>query len=238
MKVKRIRKRRLLILPLSARRVRQISWISLFLVFLLILFCYLIYQHGTAEHPSPRRIDMQIAFHNPNVKNNLDLVKYAENARDCKWGYLYGTFGQILDPGLLDYCREKYPDEVAPYLEFTRKNWMGGRVTDCVGLIKGYGWFDPASGGYEYRSNGMPDLNANGMAQAAQEKGEIQSIPEIPGLAVWMNGHIGVYIGNGEVIEAMSSQRGVVQTKLKGRGWQLWLKIPSLEYDLPDSSAS
>jgi len=84
----------------------------------------------------------------------------------------------------------------------------------------------------------MPDLNANGMAQAAQEKGEIQSIPEIPGLAVWMNGHIGVYIGNGEVIEAMSSQRGVVQTKLKGRGWQLWLKIPSLEYDLPDSSAS
>ena len=46
---------------------------------------------------------------------------------------------------------------------------------------------------------------------AASEKGSIDTIPEIPGLAVWHKGHIGIYIGNGEVIEAMGSRYGVVK---------------------------
>lgn len=37
------------------------------------------------------------------------------------------------------------------------------------------------------------------MYYAATEKGNISTIPEIPGLAVWHEGYIGVYIGNGAV---------------------------------------
>ncbi len=69
------------------------------------------------------------------------------------------------------------------------------------------------------------------MYQAAKEKGSISSIPEIPGLAVWHSGHIGVYIGNGEVIEAMGTKYGVVRTKLASRGWTHWLKIPYIKYE-------
>ena len=32
-------------------------------------------------------------------------------------------------------------------------------------------------------------------------------MPDIPGLAVWHDGHIGVYIGDGYVIEAMNTKK-------------------------------
>ena len=45
-----------------------------------------------------------------------------------------------------------------------------------------------------------------------------------------MPGHIGVYVGKGEVIEAMGTAYGVVKTKVAGRGWSKWLRIPHIQY--------
>ena len=115
--------------------------------------------------------------------------------------------------------------------DFIRANWVGGRTSDCVGLIKGYGWLDTENLSFVYASNGMPDITANQMYHNAAESGEIDTIPEIPGLAVWHDGHIGVYIGGGFVIEAMGTHYGVVRTELEGRGWTHWLKIPYIDYD-------
>lgn len=80
------------------------------------------------------------------------------------------------------------------------------------------------------RTNGMPDISSDQMYQNATEKGPISTIPEIPGLAVWHTGHIGVYIGNGQVIEAMNTSNGVVQTSLSSGRWTHWLKIPYIQY--------
>lgn len=77
----------------------------------------------------------------------------------------------------------------------------------------------------------MPDLGANRMIDNAVEKGEIETIPEILGLAVWADGHIGVYIGNGWVIEAMGTVEGVCKTRLDDRPWTHWCKLPYIEYD-------
>ena len=82
-----------------------------------------------------------------------------------------------------------------------------------------------------YNTNGMPDITANEMYHAATASGTIDTIPETPGLAVWHDGHIGVYIGNGEVVEAMGTRYGVVKTKLEGARWTHWLKIPYISYD-------
>lgn len=49
-------------------------------------------------------------------------------------------------------------------------------------------------------------------------------------MAVWHKGHIGIYIGNGQVIEAMNTRNGVVQTSLAGGKWTHWLKIPYIQY--------
>ena len=94
----------------------------------------------------------------------------------------------------------------------------------------GYGWVDSESGKIRYGTNGMPDVSADQMYNLAVEKGSISSIPEIPGLAVWHKGHIGVYIGDGEVVEAMGTKYGVVKTKLAERNWTAWLKIPYINY--------
>lgn len=37
---------------------------------------------------------------------------------------------------------EQYPDGVGNHEAFIRANWLGRRTTDCIGLIKGYGWLD------------------------------------------------------------------------------------------------
>ena len=171
------------------------------------------------------------AFVDPTTKNATDLVTYAINAYESGWGYVWGTFGSVLTEGLFQAKLDQYPDGVGNYEEFIRNNWVGKRTTDCCGLIKGYGWLDPETMSINYGTNGMPDLGANQMYYNASESGTIDTIPEIPGLAVWHDGHIGVYIGNGYVIEAMGTKYGVVKTQLEGRGWTHWLKVEYINYD-------
>jgi len=58
----------------------------------------------------------------------------------------------------------------------------------------------------------------------------ISTIASAPvGVAVWRQGHIGVYI-NGEVIEARGSAYGVVRTKVKDRGFTHWFLLNDIEY--------
>lgn len=170
-------------------------------------------------------------FTDPASKNSHDLVEYAKQAWENGWGYVWGSYGNVMTEGTLAWKTEAYPDGVGSYEEFIRANWIGRRATDCVGLIKGYGWLDAETLQIKYGTNGMPDIGANQMRYYATEYGTIDTIPEIPGIAVWHEGHIGVYIGNGEVIEAMGTKYGVVKTKLEGRGWTHWLKIPYISYE-------
>lgn len=130
----------------------------------------------------------------------------------------------MLTPELLQYKISQYPEGVGDEADFIRSHWLNRRTTDCVGLIKGYGWLNTVTMEIQYGSNGMPDVGADGMYYNAGHKGSIETMPNTPGLAVWKSGHIGVYIGNGEVIEAMDTRYGVVKTKLQGRGWTHWLE--------------
>lgn len=59
------------------------------------------------------------------------------------------------------------------------------------------------------------------------------------GLLVQMDGHIGIYIGNNEVIECTTATQfakqshglgGVCKTKLSDRKWLHWLKCPYIDY--------
>lgn len=169
-------------------------------------------------------------YTDPTTKNNLDLVKWAEFAADKKWGYVWGTYGSVLNSALFESKKTQYPDEVGGYEDFIRENWLGKRTADCIGLIKGYSWYDVTSQSITIASNGMPDIGANTMYNNATEKGSIDTIPEIPGLAVWKDGHIGVYIGNGEVVEAYGTKTGVIRSQLSNGGWTHWLKIPYITY--------
>lgn len=144
--------------------------------------------------------------------------------------YVYGTYGTVLDEELLASKITQYPDEVGSEEAFIRQNWLGKRTADCIGLIKGYGWYDAENQQMVIDTESMPDISADAMYENAEEKGTIDTIPEIPGLAVWQEGHIGVYIGNGEVVQAASTRDGVIQSKLEDTAWTHWLKVPYIEY--------
>ena len=173
-------------------------------------------------------------FTNPRTKNNHDLAAYAIQAWEHGWGYVWGTFGTVLTESMLQYKLEQYPD-IGASEAFIREHWLGRRTTDCVGLLKGYGWLNPDTLTIDYNTNGMPDYTADQMYAAAKENGTeyggMGTMPNIVGLGLWKQGHWGVYVGNGYAIEAMGTQYGVVRTKVEGRGWQGWCKIPYIQYD-------
>ena len=163
-------------------------------------------------------------------KNNLYLVKWAQMAYDNKWGYVWGSHGNVLTANELKRFEKTFGSHVTDKEEYIKSHWLGRRTSDCVGLIKGYGWYDETSGTIKYGTNGMKDVTADGMFNAAVEKGPISTMPDIPGIAVWHQGHIGVYIGNGYVIHAANTYDGVIKTPITSSGWTHWLKVPYINY--------
>ena len=193
---------------------------------------------GNVEHGTSYGNEIDISgFVSPDTKNNLDLAAYAIQAWENNWGYVWGTYGNVLTQSLFDYKLKQYPEGVGDYEDFIRENWLGRRTADCIGLLKGYVWLDVTDMTIGYAENGAPDYGANQMYQyvkesgtAGEDYGGMASLPEIPGLMLWKEGHAGVYIGGGYAIEAMGTQYGVVKTEVDGRGWEGWGKLPFLEY--------
>ena len=160
------------------------------------------------------------------TKTNTGLVEYA--LAQLGKPYWWGTFGQTANAGLLAAKRQQYPGY---YTANDFAGQFGQKVHDCVGLIKGYLWCDTPDSEPIYKPT--QDVAVSGLYMACTESGSIGTMPDIPGVCVFMQnmGHVGVYIGNGEVIEAMGHAYGVVKTKLAGRGWALWGKPRWISYE-------
>lgn len=161
------------------------------------------------------------------MKNAQGLVEYAKAQLGLP--YWYGTYGQTASAALYTAKKKQYPKYYAPWNDFSTQ--YGKRVHDCVGLIKGYLWSSNVTAKPKY--NGSQDVSANRMKSKCKEKGPINNMPDIPGVLVFMPGHVGVYIGDGYVIEARGHQYGVVKTKLTERPWKEWGKCPFIEYQEP-----
>ena len=114
---------------------------------------------------------------------------------------------------------------------------------DCVGLIKAvlWGWSKDVTktyGGATYKANGVPDVGANSMMNTYCKEVSTDFKNIVPGEAVWMDGHIGVYIGDGKV-EATSKWTGKVLVSSLGnlgykgeytRNWTKHGKLPWIDY--------
>ena len=153
--------------------------------------------------------------------------------------YIYGTYGQKLTSSLVEYKIKQYPSFYRT--EQRRRNARNavGKYTyayDCVGLIKCY-----LFGGFgNVKYNSKYDLSANGMYNKCTEKGKISSIPNIKGLLVWMDGHIGVYDGEKYTYECTVSGGSfkILKTVAKTRGWTNWGKCAYVTYEKENSSSN
>ncbi len=164
------------------------------------------------------------------AKTAKGLVEYAK--AQLGKPYWYGSFGNAASKEFYEQKKRQYPSYYK--WEYTPEV-AGQKVHDCIGLIKGYLWCDsPADTTPTY--NGAQDKSANGMYDVCTTKGNIYTIPEVAGVLVFMNNHVGVYIGNGEVIEARGHDYGVVKTKLAGRAWKNWGYCPYITYEKPKTT--
>ena len=146
---------------------------------------------------------------------------------------------------LVNWCKEQKNKANAYRLGGIGRYENGVRIFDCVGLIKCFIWHDYSSSNASYYGKTCPDKNETGFFNEATEKGTIDTIPEIPGLMVYQPGHIGVYLGNGQVIEATAAfDKKIVITYFKGNHpdtsykrttWTHWFKMPYLTYDVQES---
>lgn len=152
-------------------------------------------------------------------------------------GYWYGTYcGHVSSEALLTAKARQYPTQYTANYILRSRRWLDGKLTpgggpgtkvqDCVGLIKGIVWIAEYGGVRQPAS----DLSADGMYNKCTVRGAMASIPELPGVVVHYTGHIGVYIGGGQVIESRGVDYGVVQTALASRPWSGWGKCHLIDY--------
>lgn len=110
-------------------------------------------------------------------------------------------------------------------------------LCDCSGLIKGTLWGYPRNGKYE--NNKVPDVSANTIINyycdyVTSDLSKIQF-----GWIVWLDGHIGVYIGNNEVIECSPKwENGIQITKLNQRNWKRCGALKWIDYSQSEQNVN
>lgn len=166
------------------------------------------------------------------------LVETFKRYRDEGWGYVWGAQGETYTRELAEewHSRAAKGSRSVPsgrnrngYYIGDCSKWIGRKVADCSGgIVAAIREFDP----------GYADRSSSGFRAQFTESGAIKTLPEIPGLALWKNGHIGLYIGNGKAIEFRGTAYGCVETAVKDRPWTHWGKIRGVDYGETASGGS
>ena len=176
---------------------------------------------------------------------NLELAnKLIDIAKNYKTLYVMGCFGAPMNAK----NKARYKDNHDYNRDPERQAMIDAATADtfgfdCVCLIKGvlWGWCGDKNktyGGAGYAINGVPDIGADTMITKCSDLSTDFKKIEI-GEAVWMKGHIGVYVGDGLAVECTPAWANKVQltacncTKsgYKRRNWTKHGKLPYITYE-------
>ena len=176
----------------------------------------------------------------------MNNIEFAEKAKEIatKYNTLYvlGCFGAPLN----STNKKRYTNNYAYNGRSIRKNKIINASSDtfgfdCVCLIKGllWGWngdINHVYGGAKYDSNGIPDYNADQMIKQCTFLSSDFSKIEI-GEVVHIPGHIGIYVGDGLVVECTPIWKDGVQLtallnigKKQGYNGRIWNEYGKLKY--------
>lgn len=152
----------------------------------------------------------------------LELVVFAKSKVGTP--YVYGSCGQPLTLAQINCWAGLYPSTYTVSYINKAKTFIGKRCTDCSGLIS---W-----------ATGIR-RNSSAFRTTATEVLPINKLTdEHIGYAVWKPGHIGVYIGNGEVVEAKGINYGTIISKLSATPWQAAIKLKDIDYGTKTSAVA
>lgn len=137
--------------------------------------------------------------------------------------YFYGCKMQLLTTDLMNRLHKSYPSTVTiKYMNKATKNKQLLKInTDCSGLI----------GAYREKHLGSAQLYST--AYKRMPISDIRSFA--PGVVLWKNGHVGVYIGMEDgipmCVEAKGIDYGVVKSRVASTAWVYGLTFKDMEYD-------
>lgn len=174
-----------------------------------------------------------------------DLIAKFQYAIDNNWGYVLGAWHtmwtQALQNQKVQYMVNKYGSnwkttgkgDKQYYNALNCGKWIGHWVTDCSGLFY---WAFKELGGYMYHgSNTM--WNKYCESKGKLINGKRDDGKELkPGSAVFVckdgsnRSHVGLYIGNGKVIEASGQSTGVIYSEVSNKKWAEWAELKGVNY--------
>lgn len=167
--------------------------------------------------------------------SNTGLAAHAEKALREKWYYGWGAYGQKATNALVTSLVSQYPSMNTQWKSYMQKAVTAGtRLCDCYGLVKSYLWWVDDNANPKYI--GVHDTNTAGAYSKATEKGTLATLPEIPGVILYMPGHVGVYCGKGRFIELQGGGVGAFEGKItngkitKGSKFTHWFKDINIDY--------
>lgn len=159
-----------------------------------------------------------------------DLVQYAMgciNPGGKQGGYIFGSHGQLCTLAVREDCAKNNPTQ-APKILGDGARWDGHYVWDCSGIMRG-AWRKLAT----YKSGGATTI----YDKWCSRKGPIDTMPDEPGTLVFrgtdkVKEHVGVYVGNGMVVDARGTDYGVLYGTLASykAGWTHWAQPDDVDY--------
>lgn len=134
--------------------------------------------------------------------------------------YVYGAKGAVMSLAKIQALRKMYGSNCV----WKSDDKKAGRVcVDCSGLISWYTGIVRGSG--QYKSTAVEVIPIS-------KRSDVHI-----GWAVWMNGHIGIYLGNDQYIAADGSAYGVRIANLSQNGFTHLLKLCDIDYGQGTTSA-
>ena len=177
---------------------------------------------------------------NEKVITTEALIAKFKQALNEEWGYIWGKIHEMWTQSKQNAYAKTYagdPDRCNS-CKYGAK-WVGHWVTDCSGLFT---WAFQQLGGYMYHGSNTMYL------QYCQRKGDLKNGRRAdgkelkPGTAVFTyssktgkRGHVGLYIGDGWVIEAKGAQYGVVKSRVTESRWVNWGELKGVIYEGGDT---
>ena len=186
---------------------------------------------------------------------DVDFIRQALKALGSHTVYATGAFGASIG---------NFPTQKQRYYENTLKRCGSTAAKkvlteaskapcfafDCVGLAKSLLWSwdakaDDIYGGAVYESNGVPDAGAGSgglISYCTDVTTNFSNI--VPGELLWIDGHVGIYIGSGTAVECTTAWTGNVlksavlnvrsaKSGEYSRSWTKHGKLPWIQYGEP-----
>lgn len=156
-----------------------------------------------------------------------DLIAKFQYALDNHWGYIWGAAGSV-------WTQAKQNATSNDMAKKYGQQWVGHTVADCSGLFT---WAFKQLGGTMYHGSDtmFRKYTTSSGALKAGKRTDGQEL--LPGTAVFVYNeekknysHVGLYIGNGYVIEAASTQKGVIRSKVSDAKWEFWGELKGMTF--------